>query len=170
MPSFITLPLLFVFPAFMAFAACSDLITMKITNKLVLGLLASFFIVALVAGMPLQTIGLHVSAGLLMLAISFGLFALNWIGGGDAKLIAATSLWFGFTNLFQFLLLGALFGGALTLALLAVRRMPLPVQLKTVTWIDRLHDGKTGVPYGIALAAAGLIVYPGSTMFQLLIG
>jgi prepilin peptidase CpaA len=58
----------------------------------------------------------------------------------------------------------------LTLLLLAVRRWPLPLQLKQVLWIDRLHDSKTGVPYGIALAAAGLLVYPSSLIFQRLVG
>jgi prepilin peptidase CpaA len=69
-----------------------------------------------------------------------------------------------------YLLFASLLGGALTLSLLAVRRWPLPLQLKQVLWIDRLHDSKTGVPYGIALAAAGLLVYPGSLIFQRLVG
>ena len=52
----------------------------------------------------------------------------------------------------------------------AVRRWPLPLQLRQVAWIDRLHDSKVGVPYGIALAAAALLLYPGSIIFQRLVG
>lgn len=169
MPSFVTIPLLFVFPAFMLAAAGSDLMSLKITNKLVLGLVVSFFVVALVAGLPLEAIGWHVAAAVLALAVCFGLFALNWIGGGDAKLIAGITLWFGFGQVLPFLLFASLLGGVLTIVLVVVRRRPLSTTLKTVPWIGRLHDAKTGVPYGIALAAGALIVYPMSTVFQLLI-
>jgi prepilin peptidase CpaA len=170
MPSFVTVPALFIFPLLMAYAAASDLLTMRITNRVVLLVVAGFFLVALLAGLPLQAIGMHVVAGLVVLAVAFGLFALGWIGGGDAKLIAATTLWFGVAGMLPYLLYASLLGGTLTLALLAVRRMPLPLQLKGVTWIDRLHDSKTGVPYGIALAAAAILVYPTSIVFQRLVG
>ncbi len=53
----------------------------------------------------------------------------------------------------------ALFGGALTLLLLFWRGMPLPSMLTSQGWLMRLHSPKEGVPYGIALAAAGLLVY-----------
>lgn len=170
MPSFITLPAMLVFPLLMAFAASSDLLTMRISNRLVLLVAGFFFAIALLAGLPLELMGMHVVAALLVLAVSFSFFALGWIGGGDAKLIAATALWFGFEGMLYYLLYASLLGGALTLSLLAVRRWPLPVQLKQVVWIDRLHDSKTGVPYGIALAAAGLLVYPTSLIFQRLVG
>ncbi|KQW79390.1 peptidase [Devosia sp. Root413D1] len=170
MPAFITLPAMLVFPLLMAFAASSDLLTMRISNKLVLLLVGSFLAIALLAGFSLELLGMHVAAAALVLAVSFSFFALGWIGGGDAKLIAATTLWFGFESMLAYLLFASLLGGALTLSLLAVRRWPLPLQLKQVLWIDRLHDSKTGVPYGIALAAAGLLVYPGSLIFQRLVG
>jgi prepilin peptidase CpaA len=170
MPAFITLPAMLVFPLLMAFAASSDLLTMRISNKLVLLLVGSFLAIALLAGFSLELLGMHVAAAALVLAVSFSFFALGWIGGGDAKLIAATTLWFGFEGMLTYLLFASLLGGALTLSLLAVRRWPLPLQLKQVLWIDRLHDSKTGVPYGIALAAAGLLVYPGSLIFQRLVG
>ncbi len=170
MPSFIAFPAMLVFPLLMAFAASSDLLTMRISNKLVLLLAGSFFAIALLAGFSVELLGTHVAAAAIVLAVSFSFFALRWIGGGDAKLLAATTLWFGFEDMLIYLVFASLLGGALTLSLLAVRRWPLPLQLKQVLWIDRLHDSKTGVPYGIALAAAGLIVYPGSLIFQRLVG
>jgi len=159
-----------VFPLLMAFAASSDLLTMRISNKLVLLVVGSFFAIALLTGFSLELLGTHVAAAALVLAVSFSFFAMRWIGGGDAKLIAATTLWFGFEGLLLYLVFASLLGGTLTLWLLAVRRWPLPLQLKQVVWIDRLHDSKTGVPYGIALAAAGLLVYPTTQIFQRLVG
>ena len=51
---------------------------------------------------------------------------MGWIGGGDAKLAAATALWFGFDFLLDYLVYASLFGGVLTLVLIQFRRLPLP--------------------------------------------
>lgn len=158
------------FPALMLFAAWSDLFTMTISNRVSILLVAGFAVMAVLVGLSPTDMLWHAAAGLLVLAIAFTCFAFGWIGGGDAKLIAATTLWFGFEGMLYYLLYASLLGGALTLSLLAVRNWPLPLQLKQVLWIDRLHDSKTGVPYGIALAAAGLLVYPTSLIFQRLAG
>jgi prepilin peptidase CpaA len=32
-------------------------------------------------------------------------------------------------------------------------------------WIRRLHEPDTGIPYGIALASAGLFLYPESAIW-----
>ena len=85
---------------------------------------------------------------------------MGWIGGGDAKLAAATALWFGFDYLLDYLVYASLFGGVLTLLLIQFRRLPLPAPLARQPWILRLHETGGGVPYGIALAAAALVVYP----------
>jgi prepilin peptidase CpaA len=159
---------LLLFPALMAFAASSDLFTMTISNRISLVLACGFFLAAALVGMPLAVVGTHVLAGMLVLAISFGLFAFGWIGGGDAKLAAATSLWFGFGYLFDYFFLASILGGALALLLLAVRRYPLPIALVGTRWIERLHSAKSGVPYGIALAAAGLFVYPHTVFMRAL--
>lgn len=166
MPSFLTLPLVALFPLLMAFAASSDLLTMRISNKLVLITTLGFFAVALAAGLPLEEIGMHVACAALVLAVGFAFFAFGWIGGGDAKLAAATTLWLGFSMMLPYLVMASLLGGALTMAILAARRWPLPKRLQSVAWLDRLHDKKTGVPYGIALAAAGLLVYSDTAIFQ----
>jgi prepilin peptidase CpaA len=160
--------LLFVFPLLMAFAASSDLLTMRISNRLVLLVGASFFAVALLVQLPVPDVLMHLGAALSVLAVAFGLFAMGWIGGGDAKLAAATTLWMGFGLTLPYLVYTALIGGALTLVLLMARRLPLTPGLARHRFIERLHDARTGVPYGIALAAAGLLVYSQTTIFQLL--
>ena len=151
---------LLLFPAMMAFAASSDLLTMTISNRVSLILIGSFFVLALTWGMPPIEIGVHVGAALAVLVVSFTFFARGWIGGGDAKLAAATALWLGFDYLVSYLVYASLFGGVLSLALIQFRMWPLPRLLSGQVWIERLHRKDGGVPYGIALAAAALAIYP----------
>jgi prepilin peptidase CpaA len=158
------------FPAAMAFAAASDLVTMTISNRLSIVLVLGFFLLAAMTGMPLAEVGWHVLASVLVLMVAFGFFARGWIGGGDAKLAAATALWFGFSHLFNYLLVAALIGGVLTLLILELRRLPLPAALAGQRWIARLHEVNGGIPYGIALAIAGLTVYPETSFMRALAG
>jgi prepilin peptidase CpaA len=151
---------LLLFPALMAFAASSDLFTMTISNRLSLALAGSFFPLVLVTGMSLAGVGMHVAAAALVLVVAFGFFSQGWIGGGDAKLASAIALWFGFEHLMDYLLYAALLGGVLTMLLLQFRKLPLPGVLARQLWIQRLHEKGGGVPYGIALAAAAMLIYP----------
>lgn len=157
---------LLLFPALMAFAASSDLLTMTISNRIALGLIAGFVALALITGMSATDIGMHFAAGLVVLVVSFICFARGWIGGGDAKLAAATALWLGFDLLMPYLIYASLLGGLLTIAIIRFRVMALPESLLRHPWIARLHQADAGVPYGIALAAAALLVYPNSVMMQ----
>lgn len=153
---------LMVFPALMAFAASSDLFTMRISNRVSILLAVGFAGLAIVTGMPFAAVLEHLAAGALVLAVAFVFFSRGWIGGGDAKLTAATALWFGFAHLFEYLVYASVLGGALTLILIEFRRYQLPLFLVGQGWVERLHARDGGVPYGIALAAAALIVYPSS--------
>jgi prepilin peptidase CpaA len=151
---------LLLFPALMAFAASSDLLTMTISNRLSLALAGGFFLLMIVTGMSLHAAGMHVAAAAVVLVVAFVFFSQGWIGGGDAKLAAATALWFGFDYLLDYLIYASLFGGALTLAIIQFRKIPLPAMLARQGWILRLHETDAGIPYGSALAAAALAVYP----------
>jgi prepilin peptidase CpaA len=151
---------LLLFPAMMAFAASSDLLTMTISNRVSLILMGGFFALAFAGGMGMAEILSHMGAACLVLLVAFGFFARGWIGGGDAKLAATTALWLGFDHLLPYLVYASLFGGALTLALVQFRMSPLPGALARQEWVERLHRNDAGVPYGIALAAAALGVYP----------
>ena len=148
------------FPAMMAFAASSDLLTMTISNRVSLILLGGFFALALAGGMGAADALAHLGAGCLVLVLAVGLFARGWIGGGDAKLAAVTALWLGFDHLLPYVIYASLLGGALTVALLQFRMAPLPDWLAGNRWVQRLHADDGGVPYGVALAAAALAVYP----------
>ncbi|HEX2215416.1 MAG TPA: prepilin peptidase [Xanthobacteraceae bacterium] len=157
---------LLLFPALMAFAAASDLFTMTISNRVAVGLVAGFFLVAGITGMSAAAIGSHVGAGAAVLVVGFVCFARGWIGGGDAKLAAATALWFGFDQMFNYLVWASLIGGVLTLLMLQFRRLPLPDLWARQEWVMRLHRADAGVPYGIALATAALLVYPQTVFMQ----
>ncbi len=151
---------LLLFPALMAFAAASDLFTMTISNRVSLALLVGFLGLAVFSGMALHDILLHVGAGAAVLAVAFACFAFGWVGGGDAKIASAVALWFGFGHMLDYLVYASLFGGALTLLLLQFRQWPLPHPLSSQSWLLRLHDRESGVPYGIALAIGALVIYP----------
>lgn len=161
----VELTLLVLFPLLMAFAASSDLFTMTIPNELMVALIAAFAVMAGMAGFSLDALVMHVAAGALILVVTFAMFAFGWIGGGDAKLAAATALWLGFGVLVDYLMIAAILGGILTLGLLALRQHPLPAFAARWGWLAHLHDHRTGVPYGIALAAAALAVYPQSELW-----
>src|SRR6478672_11232723 len=143
---------LLLFPALMAFAASSDLLTMTISNRLSLALAGGFLLLTVITGMSLHEFGMHIAAAAAVLVAAFVFFSQGWIGGGDAKLAAATALWFGFDHLLDYMIYASLFGGVLTLAILQFRKLPLPQVFGGLPWAERLHRSDSGVPYGIALA------------------
>lgn len=150
------------FTAAMAAAALMDLTTMKIRNGLVLLLLLAYPVLAPLVGLSLSEMALSAGTGAAVLMVGFAFFALGWIGGGDAKLAAVTALWLGAEHMLAYLVYTALFGGVLTLILLQFRMVPLPAGLQARPWIARLQSAQTGVPYGVAMAAAALFVFPGT--------
>jgi prepilin peptidase CpaA len=157
---------LFGLPILLIVAAVFDLTSFTIPNYLTLALLAVFPLFAFAIGLPLGAAGWHLLAGLLGLAVGFTLFALGWIGGGDAKLFAAVALWLGFADMMTYALVASICGGALTLAILLVRQWPLPASLARQSWLLRLHDEHAGIPYGVALAAGAFFILPSTEIFR----
>jgi prepilin peptidase CpaA len=153
----------------MTFAGSMDLVTMTIPNKISLFLIAAFAVMAPIVGLGPIDIAWHVACGAAMLSIGIFMFAMGWVGGGDAKIFAAIALWLGFDFLAEFILIAAVAGGFLTFGLLFFRKLPLPAFMICQDWIARLHHPKTGVPYGIALAAGALAVYPHTPYMQALL-
>lgn len=158
--------ILSVFPLAVILAGVSDLFTMTIPNKICIILIVAFFIIAPFAGLGWTDIAWHLGACALVFSVSLAFFAKGWIGGGDAKLMTATALWFGFDHLLPYVLLSAVAGGALTLFILFARKIPLPVILCRYQWVSRLHDENRGIPYGLALAYAALVIYPATHWLQ----
>ncbi len=162
---------LILFPWLMAYAASSDLLTMTIANWVSVVLVGAFLALALLAGMPaLDVVELHLACGAGVLVLTFALFAFGWIGGGDAKLAAATAVWLGWDHLYAYGVIASVAGGALTLFILACRKVEMPPVLDRRPWVKRLHAAGNGVPYGIALALAGLMLYPDTSIWSALAG
>ncbi|WP_114389003.1 A24 family peptidase [Notoacmeibacter marinus] len=168
--------ILVVFPFCMIWAAISDSLSMTIANRVSLLLIASFLMLALSTGMSWPAIGLHLAVFLAVLTVTFALFALGTMGGGDAKLIAATALWMGWGDpLLYYLLTASLAGGAVTMGVLVFRSNEtvrffagriLGVNQQMPAYLE---DKQSGVPYGLALGFAGLVVFPHSPMAQFVI-
>ena len=158
---------LIVLPALLALAAGWDIASFTIPNFLQLALIASFCVFVLATGMAPAAIGGHLLAGFLGLVVGFTLFALGYIGGGDAKLFACVLLWLGFANLLDYTLGASVLGGARTLGILVLRRVPLPALFTSQSWIARLHDAKSGIPYGVALAAGAFVILPQTEIFRI---
>ena len=148
-----------VFPFAMIHAALSDMFTMTISNRISLLLIATFLAIAPFIGLTWPGFALHLAAFALVLAVTFGLFAAGVMGGGDAKLMASTALWFGLgPALMHYVLVATVAGGVLTLLLVIVRRSPLATVAGEVRALRRIVDEKD-VPYGIALAFGGLATF-----------
>lgn len=148
---------LVIFPAAMLAAGFFDARTRMIPNRLVLAFAASFLVVGPLAGLGWAEIALHGLVALGALAFGFGLYAAGWLGGGDGKLIAATVLWLGPAATPAYLIYAALAGGALAVAMVTLRLAPRPS-------IGRAKEPNRGpsLPYGVALAAGGLLAFAGS--------
>ena len=150
-----------IFPFCMLFAAVSDMISMTIANRVSVILIASFAIIAPLTGMDWATYGWHFAAGGIVLAVTFTMFAIGGMGGGDAKLLTATAVWMGFSiTLLQYLVLGAMIGGFLTLLIVFFRGSPMAIFASNNLFLRHFADEKAGIPYGIALGVAGLMTYP----------
>jgi prepilin peptidase CpaA len=162
--SFLSIAGILVFVSAQIYAGCRDFVTYTIPNRISLALLAAFPVFALASGIEPAQIGVHLAVGGIVLVAAFGLFALGWLGGGDAKLVAATALWFG-GDVLIYLFAAALAGGALSLAVLSVRNMPLPA-LVAHPWLERVMDPKAGIPYGVALAAGAVYTLPHSGLWR----
>lgn len=149
-------------PILAILAALKDLTSYTIPNWISLALAGAFVVAAVATGLPLQTVGVHVAAGLIALLAGMGLFAVGWIGGGDAKLLAACCLWFGWPGARDFLLDTALAGGAFALFLMAARAQMVRAFLPLTGWAGRLSTPGEPAPYGVAIALGALIAFPSS--------
>jgi prepilin peptidase CpaA len=159
-PDLIKTLVLLIFAALVIAAAVKDLESFTIPNWISIALALAFAPAALLTGASLGAVGISLAVGLAVLALAVGMFALGWIGGGDAKLMAAASLWLGLKGLAPFVIYTALAGGALALILLALRSAWLrPIAHAGPGWARRLATPGEAAPYGVAIAIGALAAF-----------
>jgi prepilin peptidase CpaA len=159
------------FPALVIAAALKDLTSYTIPNRISLALVAAFPVAALACGLPAGELGVHAAAGAAALVAGMAMFALGWIGGGDAKLFAAAALWLGWPAAATYAAWTGVAGGGLALALLALRSGYLrPYVVTGPAWFSRLAEPGENVPYGVAIAAGALAAFPASPWMAALSG
>ncbi|MEF0939907.1 A24 family peptidase [Rhizobium sp. BR 362] len=155
---------LLIFPLCLAVAALTDLFTMTIPNRVSLILAGSFIVLAPLVGLTLPEIGMHFAGAAIVFCACFALFALNVMGGGDAKLLAASALWFGFdASLLSFLIYVAFLGGVVTIVILMIRSQSNAIMAMGLPLPNSLLIAKK-IPYGIAIAIGGFLAFPSSPM------
>ena len=169
MPAILQIALASAFPILMVVAAMTDLTTYTIPNWISLALIGAFLALAVAVGMPWAAFGWHLAVGAVALVAGMGMFAAGWVGGGDAKLLAAACLWLGWPATEAFLLDTAVAGGVLALVLLAARkdlvRACVPSRLG---WINRLATPGEPAPYGVAIAVGALAAFPASELMRVM--
>jgi prepilin peptidase CpaA len=156
--------------AALVLGAVYDATTSRIPNRLVLvGLIVALAGAGMAGGIP--GVAMAAVAAAIALAIGFGGFAIGAFGGGDAKFLMVGGAFVGLSQMVPYLLATALLGGALALGAIVWRRkgieatvMTMGLAKKMVTlgrkgYRGRLGDeGRLAVPYGVAIAAAALLV------------
>ena len=157
--------ILIIFPVLLIYAALGDIRNLRIPNWLNGLIFAAFFPVALILGMPLEMIPWHLLSFAVALALGITLFSFGFIGGGDGKMLAAVAVWFGWSDpLITFIIFTALAGGLQSLAHFAwkIVSMEYSVWGKEGALKKKVLAQKMELPYGLAIAAGGLLTMPSS--------
>ena len=140
-------------------AGAQDLRSMQIANGFSLAIAGLFVVwagVGLAGGqMSLEAVALSLGCGAVVFGVGAAAFAIGALGGGDVKLLAAVSLFAGPLLLSGFLIITAIVGGLLGLAVLAGAPIGRPAMAGAGPLRARL---RSGLPYGPAIAVGGLWV------------
>ena len=137
-------------------AAVWDAVTLTIPNYLVIAVLA-LYLASLSVNFNLSRILFDVLAAFIVFAVCFVLFALGWLGGGDAKLAPGAVLWAGYDGFLEFVIAMTLAGGVLAIVLLLLRAALRPTALEQER-LPVVLRWASPVPYGIAISAGAILV------------
>lgn len=148
----VTLAFKLLFSAILLLAAYSDARRFLIPNIYPLALVV-LFVAALLLGFPfpppLWSLMLHFGAALM---IGMLLFHFGWLGGGDAKLYAATAMWFPFQSGVWLFFVTTLAGVLVVIVSVTGRIVRGTAGRGAVG--KRLADRR--IAYGVAIAVGGI--------------
>jgi prepilin peptidase CpaA len=134
-------------------ACWTDVTCLRISNWISLAIVGLFALFAALARLSVDDIVLHLAAGALVFAIGAILFVWHKLGGGDVKLLAAVSLWMGWTALFDFILVVSLCGAVVSLVVIALRRSAVAALVNGRGYHPLVLEPQEGAPYAVAIAA-----------------
>jgi len=165
-----------ILPVVMSLSALTDIYGYTIPNIFSLILIISFYCFALINPyFTYETILYHSLAGLLVLSITFVLFTFGVIGGGDAKILASSSLWFGFTNLNMYIFSIIIAGGIMSIFFMIWRRTKPFAFYDKSPMLKNLFFGpqsqqdkpleKRSIPYAIAITSGFYFFLPHSIIY-----
>jgi prepilin peptidase CpaA len=135
----------------LGWAAVSDLQRRVIPNRISVAILALYPAHALT--LPAAAIGPSVAVAVGVLIFGMFAFVRGWIGGGDVKLLSVAALWAGWPLAVELAVITSLFGAVLALSWIALARYFPPLFPSIAA-----ANGRTEMPYGVAIAAGGVYV------------
>lgn len=158
-----------IFASTMLVASYKDATTMTIPNWVSLALIAGFVVITPFLWQGLSVFGTHILVGLTFFAVGFAMFAFGWLGGGDAKLMAATAFWWQWPDAILYVFYTTLAGGVLAAILMLGRRF-IPARVLTSSWTYQMFKDQKKMPYGLALSFGALATLPQSHIFMAALG
>lgn len=165
----LTFIIVLIFAGTMLTAAAKDATSMTIPNWISLAVIGGFILVTPFVWQGWSVFSTHLLVGLTFFAAGFAMFAFGWLGGGDAKLMAATALWWQWDEAMIYIVYTTMIGGVLALALVFGRKF-IPERVLTAQWAHHLFRDEKKMPYGLALAAGALLTLPKSQIFLASLG
>jgi prepilin peptidase CpaA len=141
-------------------AAIFDIGKRRIPNVIPLLIVLAFAAVVLLTGVPPVKWPFHLLEAAVVLVLGLLLFSKGLLGGGDVKLLAASTLWYSIDRLPTFLFVVSIAGGVLALAALVAHGvgglLPSPILRPPGRQSLRAIE----LPYAVAIAAGGILVLP----------
>lgn len=151
-------------------ASCvSDYRAMRIPNLHSAIVIGAFLLAFLISPEAFGRWWEHLGAFALMFGVTFAMYCAGMVGSGDTKLGSALALWVGLKGLMPYLFYMTLAGGILGVISLVLRRKKPILNPVPGSWVAKVQEGKSVVPYGIAISvgAWGALLHTGFIYHQI---